>query len=172
MMQSDEKDGGDDIGKRELTGAAADSTKGINHPRPSRSEMQLRAAAVADLIIQNFKRYEIIELLQSPAGKARYGELSIRAIDRLIHNANLLIEDAAVWDIQKEKNKAKARFEDLYKRSVSKGQFGTASRIQARINKLIGLDAPTKLGFGADPNAPPLPAGISTVLVVVQEAVE
>ena len=177
-MISDERDDIDEqdlIPPAPLGGAAANSAEGKkNAPRPSAAEMKLRTALVANLLVnQNMKRAELIEFMHTDQKiLARFGYIPDRTIDRLIAKASEIIDEAALFDVTRERAKAKMRFEDLYRRAINKGQVGTASRIQARINRMLGLDAALKLGLGQDPNAPPLPTGGGNIIVVVQEARE
>lgn len=139
--------------------------------RLSRAERTLRVAAVAQMRVQGFKRADVHAYVNDKLLE-KWSFMSERAIDRLIENADKLIREEGVRDLQMEKGKAIARLDDLYRKCNANKLYGTALRVQTRINRMLGLDAPLALKHANDPDNPmPAPVG-GNFIVLVQEVEE
>jgi hypothetical protein len=138
--------------------------------RLTKAQRNLRIGTVATMILNGYRRHDIHNYINEKLAIAWDGP-SERSIDRMIASARKLIEKTVADDIDLEKNKARMRLEDLYRKANGKQLYGTALRVQRAINKLLGLEAPTKVRHGNDPDAP-LPQGGGNFYVLIQEAVE
>lgn len=141
--------------------------------RITKAQRQIRVATVAQMIVNGFKRRDIIAYVNEKL-LVQWDGLSERGIDRLIRDATKIIESEAVTNVVLETGKAKARLDDLYRRSVGANLFGTAARVQKQLNRMLGLDAPIALRHGNDP-ANPMPVPITQsgpFIVLIQEVEE
>lgn len=139
--------------------------------RATQAEIQLRVATVATMIINGFKRHDIVAYINERL-LVQWDGLSERGIDRLIQKANKLIQQEAIVDVALEKGKAVSRLDTLYRKCVGAKLFGTALRVQRQINKMHGLDAPLAIRHGNDPDNPmPVQPGANFV-VLIQEVEE
>lgn len=139
--------------------------------RLTKSQRNMRVGTVASMILNGYRRHDIHNYVNDKLAIA-WGGLSERGIDRLIANAKQLIESEVAADVNLERNKAKMRLEDLYRRASGAKLYGTALRVQRAINNLLGLDPPKKIRHGNDPENPLPAGGGGQFIVLIQEAVE
>jgi hypothetical protein len=138
----------------------------------TKGERHLRIATVAAMIVNGYRRRDIIAKVNADYFDA-WDNLSERGIERLISDANKLIAAEAAADLSVEKGKAIRRLNDLYRKSTNAKLYGTALRVQTRINRMLGLDAPLSVRHGNDPDNPmPVPQTAGPFIVIVQEVDE
>jgi hypothetical protein len=126
--------------------------------RLTRAQRNMRVGTVATMILNGYRRHDIHNYVNDKLAIA-WGGLSERGIDRLIANAKQLIESEVSADVNLERNKAKMRLEDLYRKANGAKLYGTALRVQ-------------KIRHGNDPENPLPAGGGGQFIVLIQEAVE
>jgi hypothetical protein len=145
--------------------------------RISQAERTVRVAQIVQMRLQGFKRGDVYRYVNAKLIGDKPGQwhspMSERSLSRLIAAADKLIAEEATHDRAFETGKAIARLEALYRKSYAAGLLGTALRVQSRINKMLGLDAPVKVAHGNDPDNPlPIPVGTAAFTVLIQEVRE
>jgi hypothetical protein len=101
--------------------------------------VELRAEQVATLLIQGKTKRHIVKFAQEQG----WG-VGDRSIDNYICKAKDLVKAYAEKEFEANYTLAEARLNDLYDQCYNAGDFGECRKIQEAINKLHGLDAPTK----------------------------
>jgi len=111
----------------------------------SRKERNDRVEVILSLLIMGFTRREICQFV---AKRDPSWDISVRTVDRYIHEAYKKIEKAADVKADKELGLGLARLEALFKRTVSIQDYKTALSVQRERHELLGLKKQIGLGDG------------------------
>jgi len=123
-----------------------------NNERSTKSEITLREAQVAKLLIQGMTRGSIHEWVNNKTS----WDVSEVTIDRYIKGASAKILEVSYDNILFEKSLAYTRLNLLYNQAIISKQLRVALSIQQEINKLCNLyaleettnhDVKIKIGF-------------------------
>jgi len=102
------------------------------------AELNLRAACVAEWMIQSLSFSEIVARAKEDWGVCR------RTVSNYVSQANELIAQEASKNVSAEIAKAKGRLERIMRLAEEEGDLQAAIAAQREIIKLLGLSAPQK----------------------------
>lgn len=106
--------------------------------KSTNAEVEIRINTVVKLFLQGYTRADIVRYC------SRF-LISSRQVDTYILKSKNQIRQISAADKEDQLYKALARYEDLYKNCYKNQDWGGCQSIQNSINKLMGLNAESKL---------------------------
>jgi hypothetical protein len=108
--------------------------------KPTKAELEIRVAAVQDVLLLGLRPKEIWRYLT----EKKNWKISQRTVDRYIQLATKQIVKAAALEREYELGRAKKRLDHLYQRNIAIQDFKAALAVVREMNALLGLNEPIK----------------------------
>ena len=109
--------------------------------KSTNAEIELRVQTVIQMHLQGFSRIDIVRYA------AKKWNVASRQTDEYLLKAKEGIKEIASGSKEEQIRTAIARFQDLYQKSYKNQDYKLCQVIQESINKLLGLNAESKLGI-------------------------
>jgi hypothetical protein len=116
--------------------------------KASKAEIERRIGEVLQLLVSGVPRHTIVA-----AYAGRWG-VSPRQVDSYLSRAREALRSGAAFDRPLEVGRAIARYDVLYAKALSEGNWRLAMQIERTRAQLLGLNAPTELRHSGDAESP------------------